>query len=123
LTNCSYTRIYYDHDIGKNNEKYKCPYEEYLKGLCKFHLREYANDEKNREMLIELLKEEVEKANVSGSPLKWIGYQIPPQFAISSEFKVNVYLDFANFLGNMSFDGSNFKRSAYFSAYLSCFYT
>jgi uncharacterized protein YjbI with pentapeptide repeats len=114
LANCHYTRIYRDHDTGKD-ERYKCPYEEHSKGLCKFHLTEYAKDEKNLELLNELLREEVEKANASGSPLKWIGYQIPPRLAMPSEFKVDVYLNFASFLGNTSFESSNFQRNAYFS--------
>jgi hypothetical protein len=110
---CSYARTYYDYDLGRE-ELYECSNEEHSKGRCKFHLKEYAVDENNREELIGLLNQEVEKANTSGSPLKWIGYQIPPDFAISSKFKVVVYLEDANFLGNTDFTKSTFERVAYF---------
>lgn len=110
---CSYARRYYDYDLERE-EPYKCPAEEHSKGLCKFHLKEYAVDENNRGELIGLLNQELKKANTSGSALKWIGYQIPPAFDISSEFKVNVYLDWAYFLGDASFDSSNFESNASF---------
>ena len=63
-----------------------------------------------------MLKQKVEKANESMLPLKWIRYQIPPGFTIkNSEFKVNVYLNSANFLGLVSFYKSTFERNASFA--------
>jgi hypothetical protein len=70
LAECSYASQYYDYDIG-NIEPYKCPVEEYSDGLCKFHhSRYYTADKKNKEQVTELLKQEVERANTSGKPLK-----------------------------------------------------
>jgi hypothetical protein len=115
LAKCSYTSEYQDYDT-RNTEPYKCPVEEYSDGLCKFHHSRYAADKKNKEQITELLKQEVERANTSGKPLKWIGYQIPSGFAISSEFKVNVYLSYANFIGDADFSKSTFERIASFSS-------
>ena len=114
MAKCYYTRTYYDHDLGIE-ESYKCPDEEYSEGLCKFHLKGYSADRKNQEELIELLKQKIVYANASESPLKWIGYQIPPEFAIMYEFKTNVYVDAANFMGNVSFSRSIFNKTASFS--------
>jgi hypothetical protein len=114
LAKCSYTTTYYDHDLGRE-ESYKCPDEEHSEGFCKFHLKGYSADEKNQEELIELLKQKITDANASESPLKWIGYQIPPEFAIICEFKTNVYVDAANFTGNVNFSRSIFNKNASFS--------
>jgi Pentapeptide repeats (9 copies) len=115
---CSYTTTYfdYDYDYWGEEERYECPDEEQSEGLCKFHLKRYAAaDEKNKQELIEFLEQKVEDANAAGSPLKWIGYQIPSDFTISSEFKVNVYLDSANFIGDVYFFRSAFEGTASFS--------
>jgi uncharacterized protein YjbI with pentapeptide repeats len=114
LAKCSYTITYYDRDLGRE-ESYNCPDEEHSEGLCKFHLKGYSADEKNQEELIELLKQKIVYANASESSLKWIGYQIPPEFALMHEFKVNVYADAANFIGNVSFSRSIFNKTVSFS--------
>jgi uncharacterized protein YjbI with pentapeptide repeats len=111
---CSYTKEYYDYDLGKKGT-YKCPDEEYSEGLCKFHHKGYAANENNKKELIELLKLKIADANELQSPLIWFGYQIPPGFAIRSEFKTNVYLDGSNFLGDAAFIESTFERDASFS--------
>jgi|SRR5215216_959256 len=104
---------YYDYDLKKWTQ-YECQDQEYSNGLCKFHLKEYANDGDNKRELIELLKQKVTEANALGLPLKWIGYQIP-EISIRTKFKVHVYLNHANFLDRVIFHGCTFEMNAHFS--------
>jgi hypothetical protein len=101
--------------IGQlEGEDYKCQNEEYSKGLCKFHLEEYATKEENKKELAELLKKKVEEANASGLPLKCIGYHFPADIPIANDFKVDVYFDYANFIGDVDFSDSVFESGVSF---------
>ncbi len=44
-------------------EQYECPNVEHSEGYCKFHYKEYAADEKNKEELLKLLSQMITKAN------------------------------------------------------------
>jgi uncharacterized protein YjbI with pentapeptide repeats len=110
---CTYTIDYYDNDLKKWTQ-YECQDQEYSNNLCKFHLKEYANDRNNKRELIELLKQKVTEANALGLPLKWIGYQIPG-ISIRTKFKVHIYLNYANFLDRVIFHGCIFEMNVTFS--------
>jgi|SRR5215217_410290 len=112
---CNYIRTYYDFSL-RGRELYECHNERHINGLCKFHIPEYAADKSNREELIELLKLNVAESNASGSSLRWIGYQIPPEITLNYEFKSNVYFNGANFRGNADLSQSIFEKHAYFSS-------
>jgi uncharacterized protein YjbI with pentapeptide repeats len=116
VNRCSYTREYYDREL-KGNKIYECPEVQYSEeGLCKFHLEKYASNSRNKEEIIDLLRKKIVEANAAKSPLKWIGYQIPAGIAFPNElgFKVDVYLSYANFLGDADFRSSIFERDVIF---------
>jgi hypothetical protein len=99
----------------RKGEYYECPDEEYSEELCKFHHKQYASDEKNKKELSELLKQKVENANASRTPLKLIAYQLPRGISLSYEFKTKIYFDNADFLADADFRHSVFQSDVYFS--------
>jgi hypothetical protein len=52
MDGCSYTTTYRDYKSGRY-QPYKCDNEQYSQTVCKFHHREYAADDKNKEELTE----------------------------------------------------------------------
>jgi hypothetical protein len=110
---CFFREKYQDYKKGMVSFRCDMPQHE-NSNRCKFHLLDYVKNPQNRDDLIKSLKDNVARANRSGDNLMWIGYYLPKDFTLNDNFETIVFLEGANFLGNVDFSSSVFKKNVNF---------